>query len=396
MRKAIRRGQKRFVSFLLVFVVAFVSVMSVLPVGVPVEAANKTAEDIRAEQAVLDQKIKEAEAKIKNTQQQLNAEKDKQASIQQQISNVETQLALYLTKIDTVNLAIEQKQLEIDTKEAEIESNEALFAERVHKMYMTNNSSSLLSTLLSAESFSDFLNRTEILKRVSEADNELIHTLREQKDDLKTMKTDLEAEKAEYISTKEEIVQKEKNLSDLYSQSKGQETALKQAEKKYMEDKAKYDSQNKALEAELAQILASQSSETAYGDGALIWPVPGRSYISSPFGWRYLFGQRDYHTGIDIPAPVGTNIVASDAGKVLWVKKVSYGYGWHLLIDHGNGYATLYAHASRIDVSQGQTVVKGQTVAGVGTTGNSTGYHLHFEVRVNNVQKNPQNYVVYR
>ena len=90
----------------------------------------------------------------------------------------------------------------------------------------------------------------------------------------------------------------------------------------------------------------------------------------------------------------GPSITAADAGKVVWTKKVSYGYGWHLLVDHGNGVATLYAHCSAIVVNQGDTVAKGQKIAEVGTTGNSTGPHLHFEVRINNVQKDPLQYVV--
>lgn len=89
----------------------------------------------------------------------------------------------------------------------------------------------------------------------------------------------------------------------------------------------------------------------------------------------------------------GTNIVAADAGKVLKVAKLTYGYGWHVIIDHGNGVATLYGHCSRLDVSVGQVVQKGQVIAGIGSTGNSTGNHVHFEVRINGVQQNPLNYV---
>ena len=393
MARVFRRNRRRITSFCMAFTIALVSVLGFLGTSTPVKAADKTAAQIQQEKQALDKKIQQAQANIAATKKKLQAEKNKQADLQVQITNVEGQLTLYLSKIDTVNAAIKQKQLEIDKKASEVELNEDLFAERVHNLYISNTSASTMATLLSAESFSDFLNRAEILKRISESDQQLINTLSQEKEDLKNMKADLESEKAELTQTKNEISNKEKELESLYSQSKGNETALQKAEEQYLKDKQKYEKQNQALEAELQRILAAQASGDAYGDGILKWPMPGYSRISSPFGWRYIFGQRDWHTGIDIPAPKGTGIVAADAGKVLWVKKVSYGYGWHLLIDHGDGKATLYAHTSRIDVSEGQMVTKGQVIAGIGTTGTSTGYHLHFEVRINGAQVNPLGYV---
>ena len=131
------------------------------------------------------------------------------------------------------------------------------------------------------------------------------------------------------------------------------------------------------------------------GNSNYAWPIPGYTTLSSKFGKRIAptTGASTFHKGIDIPGSAGTNIVAADAGKVLKVAKLTYGYGWHVIIDHGNGVATLYGHCSRLDVSVGQVVQKGQVIAGIGSTGNSTGNHVHFEVRINGVQQNPLNYV---
>ena len=179
----------------------------------------------------------------------------------------------------------------------------------------------------------------------------------------------------------------------MYAESEQAESSILDANKQYMENAEKYKKEQDALEQEIQELLQNEGSDEAYGDGQLKWPVPTRSYISSYFGWRTLYGRPNYHKGIDIPGSAGTNIVAADSGKVLKVSKLTYGYGWHVIIDHGNGVSTLYAHCSRLDVSVGDYVEKGQVVAGIGTTGNSTGNHVHFEVRINGVQQNPLNYV---
>lgn len=123
--------------------------------------------------------------------------------------------------------------------------------------------------------------------------------------------------------------------------------------------------------------------------GMFVWPCPGYSRISSPFGNR----GSEFHTGVDLAAPKGTPILAAASGKVITVKYLTTSYGHHVKIDHGNGYSTLYGHMSNIDVKNGQSVNAGQKIGGVGSTGRSTGNHLHFEIRVNGAAKNPLNYV---
>ena len=126
------------------------------------------------------------------------------------------------------------------------------------------------------------------------------------------------------------------------------------------------------------------------------WPVPGYGNISSYYGEvRNINGVRDVHTGIDIPAPTGTPMVAANSGVVKYVRYYNSGYGYHLLIDHGGGNYTLYGHCSKILVTAGQTVQKGDTIALVGATGRVTGPHLHFEVYENKVRTNPLNFVKY-
>ncbi len=353
----------------------------------------KTVSDMQNQIDQIDQQIKDLEDQVTANEQKLEDEQARQKELTDQILNVEEQLSLYQEKIDLVESEIATKEEEIKTKEAEIAENEELFAARLRRMYITNTSSSVLSTLLSANSFSDFLNRYEILKRISQEDQSLIETLNQQKNDLEALREELAGQKEDLQASYDEIDAKKSELDALYAESKGVESSILEANREYMENVEKYKDQQAALEKEIEEMLQNEGSDESYGDGQLKWPVPSRSYISSYFGWRTLYGQPNYHTGIDIPGAAGTNIVAADAGKVLSVKYLDYGYGYHVIIDHGNGVATLYGHCSRIDVVPGQMVEKGQVIAGIGTTGNSTGNHVHFEVRINGTQKNPLNYV---
>lgn len=373
----------------LLAVLFFYSPISLLPSTVEAKSVSDMQDEIDS----LSQQIKDLENKMSANQSKLADEKARQEQLTEQILNVEQQVSLYNTKIDEVNEMIAAKEAEISAKEEEIAESEELFAARLRRMYITNTSSSTLSTLLSASSFSDFLNRYEILKRISQEDRSAIEELNVQKTEYETLKAELDSQKAELKEASDAVNEKYTQLQSMYAESEQAESSILDANKQYMENAEKYKKEQDALEQEIQELLQNEGSDEAYGDGQLKWPVPTRSYISSYFGWRTLYGRPNYHKGIDIPGSAGTNIVAADAGKVLKVSKLTYGYGWHVIIDHGNGVSTLYAHCSRLDVSVGDYVEKGQVVAGIGTTGNSTGNHVHFEVRINGVQQNPLNYV---
>lgn len=373
----------------LLAVLFFYSPISLLPSTVEAKSVSDMQDEIDS----LSQQIKDLENKMSANQSKLADEKARQEQLTEQILNVEQQVSLYNTKIDEVNELIAAKEAEISAKEEEIAESEELFAARLRRMYITNTSSSTLSTLLSASSFSDFLNRYEILKRISQEDRSAIEELNVQKTEYETLKAELDSQKAELKEASDAVNEKYTQLQSMYAESEQAESSILDANKQYMENAEKYKKEQDALEQEIQELLQNEGSDEAYGDGQLKWPVPTRSYISSYFGWRTLYGRPNYHKGIDIPGSAGTNIVAADAGKVLKVSKLTYGYGWHVIIDHGNGVSTLYAHCSRLDVSVGDYVEKGQVVAGIGTTGNSTGNHVHFEVRINGVQQNPLNYV---
>ncbi len=374
-------------------------VVAILSTSVPCGESNysvnasKSVDEMEKEIANLEKEQAALSDKINNAQAAQKSEKEKQILISSQISTTEEQIKLYQDKIDVVVDEIADKEIEIQEQLISIEENEEAFALRVKAMYISNVSNSTLSTVLSSESFSQFLNTTEIMKRISESDKDLIQDLSTQKVKLEQTRQELEDEQASLEQSEKDLETKQSSLVSLYQQSSSAEAASKLAEKAYMDEKAAKAAEIKAIEKAVDDAIAAAGNTGTAPQGQLQWPVPSSSRITSYFGPRTLWGAYDNHLGIDIADSAGKAIVAAEAGEVILVKKSSTGYGWHVIINHGGGYVTLYAHCSRIDVTEGQKVTRGQTIAGIGTTGASTGNHLHFEVRINGQYQNPLNYV---
>lgn len=385
------RNGLKCISMFLAMVIFVISTVTLADTS-SVVYANSEIDQLEAEIAKLEKENKELSANMNDVKGKIKDEESKQAALETQISNTEKQIGLFNQKIEAMQKSISKKNEEITVKSADILKNEDLFAQRVRAMYISG-SSSMLSTVLSAESFSDFLARAEVVKRISKSDQDLINKLNNQKEDLSKKKADMELQNKELNTTKTNLTTTSKTLDGLKKQSEQQKAAL---QKKYDEDYANRQANKKkidAQEAEINRIIAASQGNNSLPPGEYEWPVPSSSRITSPFGLRSWGSRQEFHTGIDIGAKAGTNIVAANSGKVIMVKKQNYGYGWHLVIDHGGGHATLYAHTSRIDVNVGDTVRRGQVIAGVGTTGNSTGNHLHFEVRINGNKQDPMGYV---
>lgn len=349
----------------------------------------------------LEQKIKDLETQSKQIDSQLSdlkgkleSEEENQVVLKARIKNTTDQITLYNQKIDAMTASIQQKNKEIDEKSEDIYANEELFAQRLRGMYISNASSSTLTYILGAKSFSEILTRAEIIRKISESDTELIQTLTDEKAELNAIKKDMEEQNAALTQTKANLKARSDELVTLKAQSEANEKSLLKTQETYYKQKQTFKKQIEANEKEIDRILAERANKGQAPEGQYKWPVPSSSRITSPFGWRTIWGKKEWHTGIDIGAKAGSAIVAAQPGTVVAANKLSYGYGWHLVIDHGGGHATLYAHCSRLDVKVGDQVQRGDVIAGVGTTGASTGNHLHFEVRINGEKKNPTGYVV--
>lgn len=362
--------------------------------------AEKELEDkidsLQNEQTELKKKLEAAKTNEKEQERQKEYLDSLVLSTNNEISATKELIEKYSEKID-------EKGKEIEALDKKIEEKYEIMLERLRFTYEEGNAS-YLEMILEAKSFSDFLMTVERVGSMLDFDRSLMQELQDSMKRLEQEKHVLEETKQEQVKTKESLVKKEADLKVQINNTQAYIAEL-QADQKALE--AEYEKAKKAEDeanASIAALLAQRAKEQAasnnsysngytpvYG-GKLIWPVPGYSRISSPFGPRTLWGRYDYHLGIDIPAPSGTNIVAAADGEVV-ISTYHYSYGYYCLIDHGSGYATLYAHNSQLLVSAGQVVKQGQHIAEMGTTGSSSGNHLHFEVRVGGKVTDPQQYV---
>lgn len=321
-------------------------------------------------------------------------------------------------------MAANQKTLDAEKKK--LAEREGVFSKRIRDIYM-HGQLNYLDVVLGAKDFNDFANRVELLRRVVAADLNLIASIKEQRDKIAAVQQALEAERAKQAALQADAAKKKDEIA---THKKEQQAVLYQAEHDKATAEAAYReleassssianllreraaaraaaaaaaAQAQAQAAAAAQQQASSSDGGGYssddyayqpvsGSGAFIWPVNG--VITSPFGYRThpIFGTTIYHSGIDIGVDEGTPVHAADAGVVVEADWIS-GYGYAVVIDHGNGLSTLYGHNSSLAVSAGQSVSQGEVIAYAGSTGNSTGPHVHFEVRSNGDPVDPMAYL---
>ena len=325
-------------------------------------------------------------------------------TIEQQIDILDERMVQLSEDVNQMNLENETLNREISQLQTEVDSNWDLLKTRLRAMYMSGETSTF-ELLLSAESLSDFLAKSELLRSVVQHDADLINGL---ESDLKSLEekqaqiqdnlAKIEQTQQELNTSKADYDAKQIDLEAQWERSNELVEALNEDEENTRSRVAKEEEELLALNKELEEVygivrpnpIPPEGSEA--DDGTMMWPLPGYGTITSGYGQRW----GKLHSAIDISGGgvYGKPIVAARSGEVIKVHSSSSGsYGKYLIIYHGDGVSTLYAHCSSIVVSEGDYVTKGQTIAKVGSTGNSTGPHLHFEVRIDGNAVNPTNYV---
>lgn len=357
---------------------------------------------------------------LSNIQQQMTNEANKKSEAEKTIGTVYEQLHAIQIELDTATAELKQVQAdriqldkditkteaELKAAQARLQSREKVFYKRVRDIYI-NGRLSYLDVVVGSKDFSDFANRMEMLKRILQSDMDLINTIKTEREDIASKKAKLEEDRAKVLEL-EKVAQEKQNL---INQKKAERQAVLEramndrdtAERAYNELMASSASITAMLQqraAERAAAAAAAASQGGGGGGAT-WvqgtgqlAAPVVAPITSDFGWRIhpIYGTRRLHAGTDFGVDEGTPVHAADGGVVVEAGWVS-GYGYTVIIDHGNGMSTLYAHNSDVAVSPGQTVSKGQVVSYSGNTGGSTGPHLHFEVRINGEPTDPMGYL---
>lgn len=313
---------------------------------------------------------------------------------QDEISGLEARVAL-------LGESIELKQDEIWRKQDEIDVKYELFKTRIRAKYMQDNGT-VLGLLVGADSFADFLTTTEYTARVAEYDRNLMTDLTKQRKQLELDKVELEENKVQVEEDKALTESKKQDLSQQYTVAAAQVQDYNEMEQTFLADLEKNKAMQATMKAEIDKLYQEiEFSKNPYVGGEMAWPLPGFTLITSQFGSR--FGGSDYHTGTDISGSgcLGSPVIAANDGQVAFVNTTytqGVGYGKYILIDHGindqgQSVSTLYAHLNDVSVSTGQIVSKGQTIGACGSTGWSTGPHLHFEVRLNGTAVNSLPYI---
>ena len=436
-----------FVCLLLVFIMIFAfDISAATQAELEAQIAQNNAQ-IQANQ----EKLNELKEQKENQQQYLEALEEQIKAVESKASNLQTQVETIDTQIDkldgeltqlsnetkAINADIAQTEKDIKETQSDITEKSQNLSAKLRSVYINGNQSAL-KILMGSKSLASFLTRLEMMKRTSEKDKKVILDFKEQVTDLKNDKKKLEkdrkelAEKEAEISVKKEeqnnkktaLLEKQKEYDSTMSSLEGQYgevekvmAGIDKSSSAYKDYINKLEAENAAADAEIDRILkdyyATQNQqsttrlpasnaapgESYQGTGSWYWPIGNTwCYISSEYGYRDAsISGWSFHGGIDLAGGNGklhgAPVYATRAGTVIAAVTSDTGYGIYVLIDHGDGYSSLYAHMSARYVEVGNYVTQGQMIGRVGNTGNSRGAHLHFEIRYYGEKKDPLNYV---
>ncbi len=417
-------------------ILALIFVLSLLTVIIPTRANAVTQSEIDALQAKRDQ----IRAQQVEQQNQIDGLRNQKAGVLEQKAALDMEIGLTQDEINVVQQQIElygqlilEKKAELVQAKAEEAKQSELFRVRMREME-EGGKLSFIVVLLESRSISDLLTRIDMISEVMSYDKALEKALTDarqnvedaeqaletarteeeskkgeleiRKADLMTqvseaealvrsLEADIDAYKAAYDETEAAKQALQQQINEKVAQLEAERKAAEEAARKAAEEAARQKAAQEAAQQPQQQTTPSTPTTPTYatGTGSMIWPAPDSHQINSPFGWRIhpIYGTSKFHSGVDINASYGSSVLAADSGTVI-LAGWNGGYGNCIVISHGNGITTLYGHLSSIIVSSGQSVSQGQTIGYVGSTGNSTGPHLHWEVAVNGQQVNPLNY----
>lgn len=349
------------------------------------------------------------EAELKNTTAALENLEILKSDAEAYIKKMDEYITGLTDNIYKLEASAEEKKASIAQKEQEISELEADMAEQYEAMklriqYMYENGEvSYMSMFFESENMSDFLNRAEYLTEITEYDRAMLIKMQDNKDRLDMAKAILDGELADLNELLAEA-EEERGAAQVLVSAKESELSTTNTDIATKEELIKRQKEEIAAQEQLIKELeeierkrkenATNSTQQIYDGGSLMWPLPGKSYISSPFGGRIhpVTGLQSFHYGIDIAAGIGTEIHAAYDGEVAWSNYSGTAGNW-IGIDHGNGLYTIYMHMSKRILKAGDKVKKGDVIGLVGSTGRSTGPHLHFAVRLNGAYQDPTTYV---
>lgn len=370
-------------------------------------------------------KIKQSEEEKKQAEAEKNALKSNLTDVKSLLASLETKkndLANYIEeldsdledineKIDNLNVLIDDKEFEIHTTEAQLEEAKVACEKQYNmmkrriKFVYEHGEASQAEMLLSSKSFVDFLNKAEFISKMSAYDKRMLDSyidaknyVDEKEQTLIRQKSDLEEARAavenEQSAVETLMTEKEEEITAYEGDISNKEAAIAEYEAMIAEQDQIIKSLEAAILEEKKRLLEENKKAIVYDGGTFKWPAPSYTRISDDYGYRThpILGTKQFHNGVDMAAPTGSPILAAYDGEVI-AASYSPAMGNYIMIDHGDGLITIYMHASAVSVSAGKMVAKGERIGSVGSTGRSTGPHLHFSVRLNGSYVSPWNYL---
>lgn len=353
-----------------------------------INALKKDAQELAQEKKQLSAKITSLSKNKAQALEEKKALDQQNAVIQKQIDNTTALIQNY-------NKLISQKEVELKAAREREAEQYALFCQRVRSME-ESGTVSYIAVVFGAKDFSDLLDRINMIQDVMEYDNGIMKELAATRQEIAETKTTLEQSRAEEKQAKAELTERQGELKTQISKAQNLVAQMVKQSAEYEASLAKLAAEEDAISDKIDKMVAElerqmqESGTKIISESGFQWPLNGYRTVTSSFGMRLhpLAGVWRLHTGIDISAPRGTPIHATKSGRVI-ISAYGSSYGNYVSISHGGGDSSLYAHMSSRAVSAGQDVKQGQVIGYVGSTGSSTGNHLHFEIKINGSRINP-------
>jgi len=387
------------------------------------------------------QELNEVQANMEKTKSQLEQVKKEQVQVSNQLKKIEQELIQKENKLEETEKQLADIQFELETTNKELqvaikkaEEHRKAMGERLAAIYVITPTS-IIELLLEAKSINEIIDRFYMLVKMQEYDQNMLIELKELEDEIAEKKETLELEEKRVQELRDDIIRQKQEIENKLQERQKLLERLEDQQAAYEDDLDELEKVSKDIERKIQELLreeerkreearkkaeaqkreqsraseqtrsngTSQQESPKYTGGKLAWPVPGFYRITSPFGYRIhpVTGQKKLHTGVDVGSNYnngnrqsiyGQDFVAMADGEVILASEYG-GYGYCVIINHGGGMTTLYAHGSRILVKVGDKVTRNQPVMKVGNTGTSTGAHAHFEVRINGVPQDPMQYI---
>ncbi len=356
------------------------------------EKKANTVEDLQAQHEEVEKQIQEKNERLEYIRSVLPEEMVKIQELNDKISSYEKEIASLGSEAEKLESSIAELEEQLEVAQEKYDSQKEAFETRMIVMYEAGETT-YLDVLLSSRSLTEFISTYYMMSEIASLDSEMLTELDNEKRVIQTAKESIERQREQFKIAKDNKEKTAITLENTKIIRNSYMNELTEEELSLQQQIDAYYNEINNIEAEIV-MLTTANIGSEYAGGAMAWPVPGYSRITSPFGMRThpFTGVYKLHTGTDIGAPIGTNFIAANSGVVIkagW----NNAYGNMVIVDHGGGVSTLYAHGSEILVTVGQTVQKGDPVLKVGSTGYSTGPHAHFEVRINGEYVDPMNFV---